>query len=86
MGGRVRAGDPYVVGERRRELFVPGLDGAIIPRIARPVTAGNTISIQAPVTIHASGGDGQGIREQVRLAFEDLIARAYGDYRVALND
>lgn len=85
-GGRVRAGMPYVVGERRRELFVPGMDGAIIPRIARPAAGGNTISIDARgMTIHAAG-DAQGIREQVRLAFEDLISRAYGDYRVALND
>jgi TP901 family phage tail tape measure protein len=85
-GGPVRAGQPYVVGERRRELFVPGMDGAIIPRIARPVPGGGGgVTIHAPVTIHASG-DGVGIREQVRLAFEDLISRAYGDYRVALND
>ena len=40
VGGSVRAGFPYVVGERRRELFVPGFNGAIIPRIARPITAG----------------------------------------------
>ena len=85
-GGPVRAGQPYVVGERRRELFVPGMDGAIIPRIARPVTAGAGVTINAPVTIHAAGGDAMAIRDQVRMAFEDLIARAYGDYRVALND
>jgi TP901 family phage tail tape measure protein len=40
VGGSVRAGFPYIVGERRRELFVPGFDGAVIPRIARPITAG----------------------------------------------
>jgi TP901 family phage tail tape measure protein len=38
-GGRVRAGIPYMVGERRPELFVPGMNGAIVPRIGRPVTA-----------------------------------------------
>ena len=121
-GGPVRAGFPYIVGERRRELFVPGMDGAIIPRIARPLTAGALaalisaqpvaaqmstpaklpadvrlpvanqqpaaapITINAPVTINAAGGDAMAIRDQVRMAFEDLIARAYGDYRVALND
>lgn len=86
VGGPVRAHQPYVVGERRRELFVPGMDGAIIPRIARPVTGGGGVTIHAPVTINAAGGDAMTIREQVRMAFEDLIARAYGDYRVALND
>ena len=80
------AGQPYIVGERRRELFVPGMDGAIIPRVARPVTAGGGVTIHAPVTINAAGGDAMAIRDQVRAAFEDLIARAYGDYRVALND
>jgi TP901 family phage tail tape measure protein len=139
MGGPVRAGFPYIVGERRRELFVPGMDGAIIPRIAKPLTAGALatlmsaqpvaalsqiptpslapainvaapapapaaepfnlqlpvptqrpaappVTINAPITINAAGGDAMAIRDQVRLAFEDLISRAYGDYRVALND
>jgi TP901 family phage tail tape measure protein len=85
-GGPVRAGQPYIVGERRRELFVPGMDGAIIPRVARPVAGGGGVTINAPVTINAAGGDAMAIRDQVRMAFEDLIARAYGDYRVALND
>ena len=85
-GGRVRAGQPYVVGERRRELFVPGMDGAIVPRVARPMAGGGGVTINAPVTINAAGGDAMAIRDQVRMAFEDLIARAYGDYRVALND
>jgi hypothetical protein len=62
------------------------MDGAIIPRIARPAAGGGGVTIQAPVTIHAGGGNAMEIRDQVRMAFEDLIARAYGDYRVALND
>jgi TP901 family phage tail tape measure protein len=108
-GGRVLAGMGYIVGERRRELFVPGMDGAIIPRIAQPISVAPgrqaaptvdlripsqgaapqskpPITINAPITIHAAGGDSHSIREQVRLAFEDLLARVYGDYRVALND
>ncbi len=27
------------MGERRRELFVPGFDGAVVPRVARPLSA-----------------------------------------------
>ena len=85
-GGAVRAGFPYVVGERRRELFVPGMDGAIIPRVARPVAAGGGVTINAPVTINAAGGNAMEIRNQVRAAFEDLMAMASSGYRVALND
>lgn len=32
-GGPVAAGRPYVVGEKRPELFVPKVDGVILPRI-----------------------------------------------------
>jgi TP901 family phage tail tape measure protein len=103
LGGPVTAGMPYIVGEKRRELFVPGMDGAIIPRIARPAAAPKIppininapvarqaptpapITINAPVTINATG-DGAGIRDQVRAAFEDLMAMASSGYRVALND
>lgn len=30
-GGPVRAGTPYIVGEKRPEVFVPGQDGTILP-------------------------------------------------------
>jgi TP901 family phage tail tape measure protein len=114
-GGTVRAGNPYVVGERRRELFVPGMDGAIIPKVARPVTAAalaslmaapaaaaviapqapavpapqaaaRSITVHAPVTIHAAGGDAQGIRDQVRLAFADIQRELEAAHRTLLSD
>lgn len=33
QGGRVQAGTPYIVGEKRPELFVPDTAGRIIPRL-----------------------------------------------------
>jgi len=33
-GGRVQAGVPYVVGEKRRELFVPEVNGTILPSVS----------------------------------------------------
>src|SRR5689334_18716404 len=32
-GGPVRAGQPYIVGEKRPELFVPNQSGRIVPRV-----------------------------------------------------
>lgn len=34
-GGRVAKGQPYVVGERRPEVFVPDQDGTIVPSLSR---------------------------------------------------
>jgi hypothetical protein len=34
-GGPVRSGSPYVVGEKRPELFVPGVNGNILPSVPR---------------------------------------------------
>lgn len=60
LGGPVSAGMPYIVGEKRRELFVPGMDGAIVPKIAQPITAGAIAAMlatqpaaAAPVAVQA---------------------------------
>ena len=42
-GGPVRAGSPYIVGERGPELFVPGASGAIVPNHA--LAGGSSINI-----------------------------------------
>ncbi|MBU5635491.1 phage tail tape measure protein [Geomonas sp. Red69] len=34
-GGNVSAGTPYIVGEKRPELFVPGQSGSIVPYVPR---------------------------------------------------
>ena len=33
LGGPVRAGEPYIVGEKRAELFVPNQNGVIVPNL-----------------------------------------------------
>jgi hypothetical protein len=43
-GGPVTAGTPYIVGERRPEVFIPSVSGRIMPRVA---TGGNTYIINA---------------------------------------
>ena len=44
-GGPVRAGMPYIVGERSPELFVPGVSGTILPgRVLAAAMAASTIA------------------------------------------
>lgn len=57
-GGPVRAGSPYVVGERGPELFVPNKSGAIVPnQAARRMAGGGTQVTYAP-TYHFAAGIG----------------------------
>jgi hypothetical protein len=48
-GGPVSAGEPYVVGERGQELFVPGSDGVILP-------AGVTAALMSLPGLMGGGG------------------------------
>ena len=44
-GGPVRAGVPYLVGERSAEIFVPGVSGSILPaRVLRAAMAASAIA------------------------------------------
>jgi len=48
VGGAVRAGLPYVVGERGREVFVPGVSGSILPgRVLKAAMAAGAIAAPA---------------------------------------
>jgi TP901 family phage tail tape measure protein len=68
LGGAVRAGMPYIVGERRRELFVPGMSGAIVPKVARPVTAAALAGLlAAPLPAAAAGGGAVTIHAPVTI-------------------
>jgi len=52
MGGPVTAGQPYIVGEKRPELFVPNVSGTIIPKVP-----GGSTSINFAPVINAPGAD-----------------------------
>ena len=57
-GGPVKAGQPYIVGERQPELFVPRTSGTIIPSV--PTGGGNTTNNMITVNVEASGTSVQG--------------------------
>lgn len=48
-GGPVVAGVPYVVGEARRELFIPETNGRIVPTVQTQAAGGDTYNI--PLTV-----------------------------------
>ncbi len=62
-GGDVQAGKAYVVGEKRPEIFVPGVSGTILPRIPAPAN-GNS----------AGSGSSQPTVVELRMS-EDVDAR-----------
>lgn len=62
-GGSVTAGQPYVVGEKRTELFVPSVSGRIEPQVPQMrvpgivgQTGGTTVNISQPVSLHFDVG------------------------------
>jgi len=75
-GGPVAAGQPYIVGEKRPELFVPSTSGRIIPKVPTPgpVPAGGgsgrgNVTVYFSPQIDATGADAAGLaRVQGQLA------------------
>lgn len=71
-GGPVTAGQPYIVGERRPELFVPNQSGTIVPRVPT-ITAGGSgafapsVTFAPTISVQGGGGDAG---EQVTAALK----------------
>jgi hypothetical protein len=62
-GGPVRAGQPYIVGEKRPELFIPDQNGTILPRV--PESMGENRTYEQPIIVQ---GD---VRTQSVVEFEE---------------
>lgn len=72
-GGAVNAGQPYVVGERGRELFIPNQSGTIVPA----QDLGNTGNMNINFTINAT--DVKGVQELLinnRATITNLVNQA----------
>jgi len=71
-GGPVTAGQPYIVGERRPELFVPGQSGRIEPRV--PAGGGGTTNIAPSFTFNITGGgDARAIADEAARMMESRL-------------
>lgn len=59
-GGRVQKGTPYIVGERRKELFVPDQNGTVVPEVPA-LGSGKVVNVTVnvynpvPETVSTSG-------------------------------
>jgi len=74
-GGPVTGGRPYIVGEKRPELFVPSSSGTIRPKVPG---GGFTYAPQVNLTVHESAGD-------VRTAFAEFNRRLREDAEAAFR-
>jgi hypothetical protein len=75
-GGPVAAGTPYIVGEKRPEVFVPNTAGYIVPRVPSAVSRGGGQSLTFAPVINAPGADPAAI---TRL--ETMMQRAQNEFR-----
>lgn len=78
-GGPVRKGQPYIVGEKRPELFVPRTDGMILPRVPEPdamptPSGGGAASKLPPLIIKLVTPSERQFAEMVIDELDDLAA------------
>jgi hypothetical protein len=79
-GGPVKAGVPYIVGEKRPELFIPSSSGTIAPSVSSAIAGGGA---NTAVTFNITAMDSQDVMrsmEKIKRPLADLISgtkRAY---------
>lgn len=77
IGGSVQAGQPYMVGERGAELFVPNSSGSIIPN-GKLAGGGTTVNQVINVTT--------GVAQTVRAEIMTLMPQIAGAAKAAVAD
>lgn len=78
LGGQVRAGESYVVGERGPEILTMGTGGRITPNSALSQGAGTVVNKTANVNFNISANDSQG--------FDELLVNRRGIIISIIND
>lgn len=86
-GGPVSAGQPYIVGERRPEVFVPNVNGTVIPSLnaamAR-VQGGAQHTLNTTIKIDLTGANGDATIR--RIAYEAAAQGSALAHQRAMND
>jgi tape measure domain-containing protein len=80
-GGPVKAGQPYIVGERQPELFVPRTSGTILPSVPMGGDGDNVTNV-ITVNVDASGSavsgsnaDGNELGQQIAVAIQSELIK-----------
>tara|TARA_R100000149_G_scaffold58619_1_gene27605 strand:+ start:462 stop:2330 length:1869 start_codon:yes stop_codon:yes gene_type:complete len=78
-GGPVRANQPYIVGERRPELFVPRTSGTIMPTVPMGgESVVNNISVSVDATgsaVSGSSAEGNQLGQQIAIAIQSELIK-----------
>ena len=78
-GGPVKAGQPYIVGERQPELFVPRSSGAIVPSVpmgGESIVNNITVSVDATGSaVSGSSAQGNDLGQQIAIAIQSELVK-----------
>ena len=78
-GGSVKAGQPYIVGERQPELFVPRQSGTILPSVpmgGESVVNNISVSVDAKgSTVSGSSAQGNELGQQIAVAIQSELIK-----------
>ena len=72
-GGTVIAGKPYIVGEKRPELFIPSTNGTILPNTNALNGGGNTGNVTHNITVQVTTMDSKSFTDNINSVM-DVIA------------
>lgn len=82
-GGPVRAGQPYIVGEHRPELFVPNQSGRILSHVPKAPSSTSSLS-GSTLVLHIAGQRIEGVIEQIADSRVDSATAMNGETDRAL--
>jgi hypothetical protein len=96
-GGPVRASEPYIVGERGRELMIPRMDGTVLPNnvserimstIAAPAGGGGSpsLTLNAPISISGVSVDSQARMQDFQRTLENFRASIWDEFQEGLDN
>lgn len=82
-GGPVKAGHPYIVGEKRPELFIPDRSGTILPDTSALNGGGSSTSTvyNTPVTITVQALDAKSFEGRI----DEMTGRIHSNLSKAIN-